>query len=154
RHRSLRSLMSLLDIHLEDLRKSALSDSVIEMMQCRSVPGAQCGAISPALAGCDSVLVIPYLLNNGFYRVKTFPPVQTVSGTMRYWQAPGSQPHIYVLPSIVGKLNDPSTPLWIVEGEKKSASLIQRGYIAVAVSGLWCWKETDSWEGVDELKRI
>jgi hypothetical protein len=140
--------------HIEDLHKSALSDATIEMMGCRSVLGADCTAISPIFTQCRSLLEIPYLLNNGFRRYKTFPPIETESGTMRYFQPPGSENHLYVLPPIAEKLHDTREALYIIEGEKKTASLVERGYAAIGIGGLWNWKETESWEGISELKSI
>lgn len=143
--------MGLLDEHVADLRRSALDDTFIETMKCRSVQGAEAlTAISPILAQCESVLEIPYLMNNGFCRWKLFPQL----GDMKYFQLPGTASHIYILPALGEKLFDTATPIYLIEGEKKAAALVQRGRTALGVGGLWSWKETDSWEGIEELKVI
>jgi hypothetical protein len=142
--------MSLIDAHLADLRRSALSDEFIETMNCRSVLGAEISKILPTLSVCESLLAIPYLTNNGFERYKLFPQL----GDMKYYQPTGSTNHIYMLPTLDEKLFDTSTTLYIIEGEKKCASLVQRGYVAVGIAGLWCWKETADWQGIDEIRVI
>ena len=106
------------------------------------------------LAQCDSILVFPYPGSNGFCRYKPFPPIETASGIMRYYQPPGSGNHLYVLPPVTAKLHDTSVPLFLVEGEKKAASLVERGYTGGATAGLWNWKGADSWDGIPELKEI
>lgn len=40
--------------------------------------------------------------------------------------------------------NHPAIPLYITEGAKKAASLLSRGYPAIALPGVWNWKEGDS----------
>src|SRR5689334_12141240 len=119
-----RGEMDLIDQHLADLRKSALDDETIELMAVRSVVGAECASVSPILSRCESLLEIPYFGNNGFRRWKVFPPIKTISGdSLRYYQQPGSSNHLYVLPSVAGKVHDSSLPLCMLEGEKKEASL-------------------------------
>jgi Protein of unknown function (DUF3631)/DNA polymerase family A/Domain of unknown function (DUF3854) len=147
--------MDLIEQHLLDLRKSALDDRTIELMAVRSVVGADCASVAPILSQCDSLLEIPYFGDNGFRRWKVFPPIATASGEIRYYQQPGSSNHLYTLRSVTSRVYDPSVPLIVVEGEKKEASLAQRGHVGISISGLWSWKETgESWEGIDELKKI
>src|SRR4029450_1010582 len=89
--------IDLIDTHIADLRRSALSDQFIETMNCRSVLGAEeISKVSPTLSVCESLLAIPYLTNNGFERYKLFPQL----GDMKYYQPTGSTNHIYILPTL------------------------------------------------------
>src|SRR5262245_16386826 len=115
-------MLLLVDEHLDNLRRcSALGDAMISEMSCCSVLGSECAEVAPFLSQCRSLLAIPYLNNSGFTRYKLFPAL----GDMRYYQAPGSGNHLYILPSIDEKLHDTATPLLIVEGEKKCACLVE-----------------------------
>ena len=47
---------------------------------------------------------------------------------------------------------DISTPLFIVEGEKKAAAAAQAGLSAIGIGGIWNWKAKDTWKGIEELQ--
>ncbi len=99
----------------------------------------------PQLVGWDppsvtSALVFPYPSDDGFCRVKVFPPFVDKDGhRVRYLQRPGSGAHLYVPPLAAGMLKDPFTSLGWTEGEKKAAKACQEGIPCVGVGGLWGW---------------
>ncbi|MCB9758167.1 MAG: DUF3854 domain-containing protein [Candidatus Omnitrophica bacterium] len=142
--------------HLLDLKKSGLSDETIAMMKVYSVRPAD---IPKALgwnpSGVDSVLAFPYLKTEGFVRYKTFPPLTNQEGhTVKYLQKKGSGVHLYILPSLNDVLQNPSMPLAVGEGEKKTAALIQAGIPAVGVGGIWNWIDGTSHEVIQEFDEI
>jgi hypothetical protein len=151
--------VSLDRLHLEDLRKSGLTDEIIALMACRSVPPKQIGKLqSGGLPGVESVLEFPYPPLSGgasFSRFKLFPPFKpTDSHSIKYVQLKDSGCHLYILPPVSEKLADLSEPLFIVEGEKKAAAAVQAGLNAVGVGGIWNWKDKDTWKGIEELQAI
>src|SRR5262249_40491178 len=62
--------------------------------------------------------------------------------------------HLYVLPPVAEKLPDILAPLFIVEGEKKTAAAVQVGLNAIGIGGVWNWKDKKSWKGIEELQVI
>jgi hypothetical protein len=81
--------MALIEEHIEDLRRSALSDTSIEAMGCRSVPREEFEQLSPLLVGADSVLEFPYFdIEPAFSRYRRFPQTPDV----KYWQPLKKEP--------------------------------------------------------------
>jgi hypothetical protein len=129
--------------HLDDLKKSGLSDTTIEALQFASIRPHDL-----KLKGVESAYAIPYFnpdgSANGFQRRKLFPPITTSGGTMRYWQPPNTSPHLYLPPLLSWQsvAKHATTELTITEGEKKAACACQRGLITAGVGGVWCWTST------------
>jgi hypothetical protein len=134
--------MDLQDIHIEDLQRSGLSDSTIEVMGCRSVSGP--------IPGVESAIEFPYYGIPGYSRFKLFPALDN----RKYHQQMGTGNHFYLLPPVVEILADVRHKVWFVEGEKKSARGVQEGLNAIGFGGIWNWKETDDWCGTEELHLI
>lgn len=105
--------------HLDDLRRSGLTDATIEALRFEAVRPHDI-----QLKGVESAYQIPYFNLNGsvncFRRMKLFPPIKTNSGTMRYWQPPDTLPHLYCPPVLnwQSAARDATKPLVITEGEK------------------------------------
>jgi hypothetical protein len=59
----------------------------------------------------------------------------------KYEARPKSRNRIHAPLSTRGKLNDVSTPLVITEGQKKAEKAAQEGICAVALAGVWNWKD-------------
>src|SRR5918994_6208621 len=59
---------------------------------------------------------------------------------VKYEQPAGTGVSLDVPPSAFRALEDPDTPLWIVEGEKKADALCSRGLCTVGLFGVWAWK--------------
>jgi putative DNA primase/helicase len=143
--------VSLHPKHVEDLQRSGLSETTIELMGVRSVPPREIDEITES--GCprvESVLEFPYPTVRGFSRYKLFPP----QGDMKYFQKKKSTNHLYVLPPVAEILGDVRERLYFVEGEKKTACAVQQGLRAVGFSGIWNWKTKENWKGIDELQVI
>lgn len=137
-------MMPLAPEHVEDLKRSGLSDSTIAALSIAAVRPADIPVKAAA-----SAYKIPYFNLNGmvncFARLKLVPPVKDASGhSMKYWQEPGSGPHLYCPPLLNWKTvaRNSSTILTITEGEKKAAAGCQAGVIAAGIGGVWCWTST------------
>lgn len=126
--------------HLDDLKKSGLTSSTIEALGFAAVRPHDLN-----LRGVGSAYALPYFhldgTTNDFKRLKIFPPIKTDHGTMRYWQSPGTTPHLY-LPPLLSWHNVArhiTTEFTITEGEKKAAAACQHGLITAAIGGAWNW---------------
>ena len=146
---------SFLPDHLDDLRKSGLTEETIQAMGVYTVPS---GDISKILnwnpAEVRSALAFPYP-GTGFIRLKVFPSYQDKRGHLvKYLQPKGSNPHLYLLPAVEAVLQDPSGPLAIAEGEKKAAALLQARIMTAGMGGIWCWLEKETHRLIPEVERI
>lgn len=124
--------------HLKDLRKSGLSDETIREAKIYSVPPGNINKIfgfnNPKI---KSLLAFPYQGCDGFERYKIFPPQEN----KKYHQPGGSQNHLYIPETLNSILPDPSIPLYITEGEKKTLKACQDGLPSIAEGGLWNWSD-------------
>lgn len=128
--------------HLDDLRRSGLSDETIFVARIRSLVPTELGRLlGPKIAArVQHAYLIPYPEADGFYRVKLFPPIPDKDGhTVRYYQPAGTAPRLYLPPRAQAALADPSVPLLITEGEKKALKADQEGFASAALGGLWSW---------------
>ena len=96
--------------HWEDLCNSGLSPETIQSLGIYSArPGDIPKLIGWAPEGVRSALVFPYPNNNGFCRVKVFPPLMDKSGhTKKYLQRKNSGVHLYLPPLAYAVRHDPS----------------------------------------------
>ena len=112
--------MNLHPSHMADLKKSGLSD---EMIQAAGIYSVRPGDISKKLGINDtritSLMAIPYPGHKGFERFKPFPEK---SFPKKYYQRYLSKNHLYIPASVNGALSDPSRPLHINEGEKNASN--------------------------------
>lgn len=133
----------LIQEHVDDLKKSGLTDSSITLLRCAAVPPHQI-----KLKGVDSAYGLPYFTLdgsvNGFQRRKLFPPIKSSNGTMRYWQPSNTSPHLYLPPLLSWRnvAKHVTTALTLTEGEKKAAAASQQGLITAGIAGVWCWGST------------
>lgn len=103
----------------------------------------------------QSALAFPYPGTGGFVRLKVFPPYKDKRGhAVKYLQPKRTPPHLYVLPSVEAILTNPAGPLAVVEGEKKTAAMVQAGVMAVGVGGIWAWVESKTNSTIAALDRI
>jgi uncharacterized protein DUF3854 len=137
-------LGSLAPAHLEDLRKSGLSDETIRAQGLRSVPPS----MIPRLLGFDraairSAMLIPFPAPDGGWldhiRMKVFPSLTTERGTVKYLQPQRSGVRIYFPLATMLEVLHGAAPLWICEGEKKSLALGQLGLPAIGLCGIEGW---------------
>jgi hypothetical protein len=133
-------MQSLHPDHLSDLRKSGLSDATIEEARINSVPpgliGQRIGFDPPQV---ESAMAFPYS-GTDFVRYKIFPPYRDKEGrTVKYLQRRGTPPRLYIPSKAANALADAQTPLFIVEGEKKTLAGIQAGLMCIGIGGIWNW---------------
>lgn len=127
---------------LADLRKSGLSDDTIVRLDIQAVRPHDL-----KLAGVLHAYRLPYFDLDGkpldFERWRLFPPIATANGhTRKYHQAAGSTPYLYLPPLLNWRtvVADPTIPLVIAEGEKKTAAGCQGGLIVAGIAGVWPWR--------------
>jgi Domain of unknown function (DUF3854) len=126
--------------HVEDLRKSGLTDETIEAAELHSVTAAELQPLLGWVPPVESDLVIPYPGEPGFVRVKLFPPFKDGSGhTTRYLQRADTGSHVYVPPGVQVVLPNPTIELAWTEGEKKALAATQAGLFCLGLGGLWNW---------------
>jgi hypothetical protein len=130
--------------HLADLRKSGLTDETIRAQHIRSVPPAMISKLLGAnWERVRSAMLVPYASVDGgfmdFTRVKIFPSLTDDWGTIKYLQPPRTGPRLYFVRSCLRDVLEGETPLWAVEGEKKSLAVAQLGLTAVGIAGVEGW---------------
>ncbi len=131
-------------LHLQDLRKSGVSDqTVIEAGIVTVPPGdinREVGYSDPSIR---SAYRIPYPGLDGYSRLKLFYHDGQGQGKPRYIQKKGSQNHLYIPHGATDTLQNTSIPLYIAEGEKKVLKAWQEGFPCVAMGGLHSWSKGD-----------
>lgn len=130
--------------HLEDLRRSGLTDDTITVMQCEAVPPNEV-----PIKAAQSAYRLPYFdlagTPNCFTRLRLVPAVMDTQGhKMKYWQPKDSVPHLYLPPLLDWRpvAKDSATPFTVTEGEKKAAAACQHGLVTVGIGGVWNWTAT------------
>lgn len=131
--------------HLEDLRRSGLTEATIQLHRFRSVPP---GMIDQLL-GFDipeirSAMLIPFPDPAGGFldhvRLKVFPPVAGRNGhTVKYLQPRHSGVRLFLPLVTINEVLCSDVPLWLVEGEKKSLAIAQLGLPSVGFCGIDSW---------------
>jgi len=138
-------------LHLEDLRKSGLSDESIIAAGFRTIPpGDIARHIGYDIPDVNSAYEIPF--DKDFSRVKVFyfPDRPPAPGEKRrkYHQKQGKGNRLYIPVLRNNKiLKDTQLKLYIAEGEKKALCASQHGFPCIGITGLWNWKK----KGTDEL---
>lgn len=127
--------------HLNDLRKSGLTDETIARCQFESVRPHDI-----KLKGVDSAYRLPYFdlagKKNYLERIKLFPPIKRDNSTQKYHQASNTSPALYLPPLLDwGPIARANSPLLITEGEKKAAALTQHRIPCLGVAGVWNWRK-------------
>lgn len=146
--------LSLHPDHLADLEKSGLSAATIHELNIHTVPprwiGKHLGFDNPLI---ESVLCFPYPGLDGFCRDKVFPAIKGKDDhTVRYLQRKDSGVHLYIPPLARATLTDPSSPLFLTEGEKKAAKACQEGFPCIGLGGLWNWVQEG--KPIEELNLV
>lgn len=151
-------MQDLLPKHYTDLKESGLSDKTIRKARLRSVGRREARKLigrNRLLSEVKSALVFPYRSDSGFVRIKLFPPAKNSDGDkVKYLQARKSENHLYIPPGIDDRLADPSVPLFITEGEKKSLRGAQDGLCCVAISGVYSWKKKGSERLIEDIANL
>lgn len=146
---------------LEDLVRSGLTEADATRMRVRFLSGKQTAALGHNFKDRPSLL-IPYHDENGkptkFFRVRYLGPEEgldsMVKKPQRYAQAEGTKPELYLSRGIpwakIGSM--PEMPIWITEGEKKSAAACKAKVATVGLGGVWSWRQSK--EGVTMLPAL
>jgi hypothetical protein len=131
-------------LHIEDLRKSGLSDSAIEKSGIRTVfpPSEINKKIGFNMSGLISCYQIPY--DKTFSRFRAFYDNNVNGGKPKYLQRKDTGNRLYIPHAVRPILNESSKPLYITEGEKKALKATQEGLFCIGLSGLWNWKNKGS----------
>lgn len=138
--------------HLDDLRKSGLSDETIAA--CKFATIRDSNEVKRILKWKNrdarplgEALGIPYFRPDGslipakeFARLKPNSPRPNEDGKPVKYESPiGSGMKLYLPPWINLQLQDVSAPLHFTEGEKKAAKAAQEGFACVGLGGVWSW---------------
>ena len=141
-------LLGLLPQHLEDLRRSGLSDETITRWGCYSIVERSeiqalgfghyhhprwrcqfCPQTAPSPTPVD-VMLKPDV-----------PRTDKRGHAAKYEARPNSRNRIHAPLAIRHKLSDASEPLVITEGQKKSEKGAQEGICVIALAGVWNWRD-------------
>ncbi len=131
--------------HLEDLRKSGLTDETLTAQFIRSVPPSMIAyVLGFDLPAVRSALLFPFRSPAGGFmdhvRVKIFPTLTSADGhSIKYLQPKKSPPRLYFIAACLSEVLESEAPLWVVEGEKKALHVAQRGLPTVGFCGVEGW---------------
>jgi len=126
--------------HLDDLKRSGLSDTTIHASNCYSASREQVRTILGFDIGCGG-LVFPYPDTDGFERVKADTPPIIDGKPARYLSPRKIANRLYVPPMLDRRLlEDAKTTLLIGEGEKKVLAAVQEGACCIGLAGVWAWR--------------
>jgi hypothetical protein len=137
---------------LEGFReRSGLSAETLERAQVRIFSGN--GDTLKARLGFASIDGQPILKTARLVEVPSFNPEGTIKSwsfrlyppvdDRRYLHPKGEPARPYILPEVWAMREKPNKPLWITEGAKKALKLIQHGRHAIALAGVWNFKDRD-----------
>jgi len=156
-HHALGAGLRLHPDHLEDLRRSSLTDEMLTRHQIFTVnPGdiARLLGFDPQLVR-SAYLIGPPGFPDNFFRLKVFPSYQDRQGnTVKYLQPRGSGVRLYIPVQNRQRLFDPRVPIWVCEGEKKSLCAAQLGLTAVGILGVEGWHPAGRRELLEDFDRI
>lgn len=136
--------------HLKQLNESGITDlAFIEKMGLYSAMADELRGLFRRSDLQSGGLVFPYPFVEGFKRVRLDAPIISTDNDgyggkpdtvkeIRYLGPKGQNNHLY-LPLPEEELSKESR-LLITEGEKKTLSLVQAGFPAVGVAGVWSWR--------------
>ena len=142
------SKLNLETHHIEDLRRSGLSDKTIIEAGIFSATADRVNEILGFNPENSTGMAFPYYFdandsNHPYIRIKIDNPPLIGGKPAKYLSPKRSQNHLYIPPQLISVLNEPSKPLYITEGEKKALKAAQEGLDCIALAGVWCWKGKD-----------
>jgi len=128
--------------HLEDLRRSGLSDETIDAMRCFSATADVIAERTGVNAIRSGGYGIPYLAITDqtgaqYVRWRLHSPVSK----MKYVGGRGDDPQLYTPPGLATL--PPADFLVVTEGEKKAAKAVQEGIHCVSIQGVSSWGDPD-----------
>jgi hypothetical protein len=149
---------SLAEHHRQVLKRSAISDEVIEVRGYRTVTEAtELERLGFAPGQCRVPgLLLPLHTTDGRQAIFVFRPDnprvieeknrgKNADGTypcrvIKYEYPKGAAMHVDCPPACQPLLADPKVRLWITEGQKKADALASQGECAIALLGVWNFK--------------
>lgn len=139
---------SLTDRHLADLAKSGLTAEDAQRYGIRSATRKETRHILGFDPGSDGLLFASSSLNGGTpsYQFKPDEPFLDENGKpIKYLSPRGGTNHLQVPEDLLesGLLQDPSVPLVVTEGRKKSLATTKAGFPCLSLSGVWCFRGKD-----------
>jgi hypothetical protein len=127
---------------LEDFAKSGIKKETLLTSEVNEVSTIKCFTNLTF----DKAYKIPFYNLEGDHildRYRIFPPL---GDSIKYLQPKGKPTMPYYTPSARINASKTSVPLWITEGEKKALKLYQEGETAIALTGIWCFRNSKSQE--------
>jgi hypothetical protein len=143
-------LSRLLPHHLECLHGSGLSDATIADWGCYSIEPDQkwvlnqlgFGQLEPPALALPMIPPDQTKPNRDLVMLKPDMPRRDTRGHINKYEArPKSRNRVHVPLAIRDKLADLTMPLVITEGQKKAEKAAQEGICAVALPGVWNWRD-------------
>jgi len=141
------------DEHIQQLNQSGITDqALIERVGIFSADSNELTGLFQRRDITSGGLVFPYPHIEGFRRVRLdepmiraesngYLPASAGPNEIKYLQKKGQSNHLYLaLPDDELQSN---SHLIITEGEKKSLALVQAGFPAVGLGGIWAWRTQD-----------
>lgn len=131
--------------HLDDLRRSGLSDRTIRQHRFRSISRPRVKALLGfTMDGLESAMLLPFPSPDGGFldhiRLKVFPPLRDAKGHMvKYLQPKGSGLRLFFPLPTLSAGPDGHRPLFLIEGEKKALAVGQLGLPAAGFCGIQGW---------------
>ena len=104
-----------------------------------------------------AALVFPFRNSaggSGYARVKFDQPRRIIGRVVKYESPRGRPNEIYFPPNTLPSLNDPTVPLLITEGEKKSLAADQNALPCIGLVGVFGWKAAGGEQLLSGLERI
>ena len=97
--------------------------------------------------------------NLSSYQHRPDDPRENAEGKLvKYETRAGHRQVLDANPILGERLRDPSDPLIVTEGARKADAAISEGYVAVALSGVWCWRKNGvplpEWEDIKLYGRV
>ena len=144
-----------IDLFMEDMKKSGLQQEILNANGVKIFTGTPEGLAamlnietSFAIHLCLNhvVVMFPYPAKeekNQSCRVKLIPAYTCADGSqIKYMQPKGVPTRPYIIDSVWNAKKDPAIDLFIVEGEKKALLLNQEGFPAIALPGVYNFRNT------------
>jgi hypothetical protein len=155
----------------EDFQRSGLKKSDMERMQIKTIASEEMASLfqrkkfGRSASQMPWACEIPYFdldgKQTGFSRYRLYDDYipEGSKKPIKYLQLPGTKSRFYFPPFCDWRriANDPSVDIYIVEGEKKSASLTKLGFPAIGLGGVWNWRtreDDDTSEMISDFNLI
>jgi putative DNA primase/helicase len=151
----------ILPHHLEELRRSGLTDATVK------AAGIYSEAVYDKLNAIVNwkkfpkkmapAIVFPFTDaegRNGYARIKPDHPRMVGGKSVKYESPKGQPTQIYLPPGVVEALADASRELLITEGEKKALAATQHGFPCIGLTGVYGWKDGKQESLLPALERV